>query len=264
MPASYTHYKIARETFKKLPPALQKDVRPFLSLYFFGAQGADFCFFYRFLTTRSRNLGSHLHRNGGYDSFTVLKTFSRHNAPIFAYALGYITHYAADSTFHPYVYATAGKSPLRHSRIESALDLHFQEKTELQDEYFQYFSKKLSSVEENELFLLYAAIAAKTNFPPLIRPSFSQAISLFNAYLPMPSALLKGNEKPFIAFAANTEKRFWRYPAAPMIVRNDNADELFEKSVLQSQRLIDSFVSAMQAQMSLPRALFGKNYLTGI
>ena len=263
MPAIYTHHFIARETLRNLPHETQKLIRPYLSVYFFGAQGADFCFFYRFYDTKTMNLGSFLHRKGGYDTFKVMQSFA--NEPLLlAYALGYITHYAADGTFHPYVYATTGKSPIRHSRMENALDVHFQKIFASHYTSTAYFRKKLTKEEEKALFRLYAEIAKQTQFPPLQKSAFSRAISLFNAYMPLSSSFLRGKPTKLLQTVLNTEKRVWTYPADPTKQKNDSADELFAKSVRFSEKLIAEFFNAAQLNASLPPAFFGKNFLTGI
>ena len=125
MPASYTHFLVAREGLKRLSKSLQNIATQHPALYYFGAQGADFCFFQPTIYRKEQNLGSFLHRDGGFSAFETLLDFSRWEERALAYALGYVTHYATDSTFHPYVYATAGTSTLRHTRLEHVLDVRF-------------------------------------------------------------------------------------------------------------------------------------------
>lgn len=264
MPAYYTHYLVARETFLQSPPAMKDTVRPFLPLYFFGAQGADFCFFYNSLWTKSPNFGSYLHRAGGYDAFSVLRLFAKKRAEILAYALGFITHYAADSTFHPYVYAISGNSPVKHNRNESLIDAYFTKRELSPDPYSEYAQSKLSIEDEEELFFVYAAIAARCGLPPLFKTPFSRAISVFNAYLPITSTLAKGKTDVALQIVANEEKLPWRYPADPSITKTDDIQSLFHKSVKKSLSLQKSFFHAVETNTQLPRATFGKSFLTGI
>ena len=252
MPAVYTHYIVAREAWKSLSDCEQENIRPFLSLYFFGAQGADFCFFYKFLNPQTKNLGSYLHRKGGYQAFRILKAFSVSSPAILAYSLGYITHYATDVVFHPHVYAVSKKSLLKHSRVENALDGYFKRANKSTfDLYKEFFHKKLSPEEEHELFLVYAAIAANADFPPLTKPSFRRAIRLFNAYLPMPNVFF-GDEKHLseLSVANNASDK-------------KTANELFVKAVVTSRQLMQEFLQAVRKNKALSFALFGKNYLTG-
>ncbi len=262
MPAIYTHYAVAHALFQTLPAHIQQKITPFLPLYYFGSQGADFCFFYRVFGEKQPNLGSYLHRAGGYDAFQLLKKFSRHSHALFAYALGYLTHYAADATFHPYVYAMTGKSYTKHSRLEGALDWYF--KPRLQNVSREILFQKPSRDEETELYILFSAIANKAGFPPMIKSHFSRAIFLFNAYPPISSAIYSNEKNVYIEYAINQEKRLWHYPADPNLSRNDNADELFDKAVIFAQTLAKEFCENIQNNTPLPFLLFGKNHLTGL
>ena len=252
MPASYTHYAVARETLKALPDELKNKILPHLRLYFFGAQGADFCFFYKFLDAKRKNFGSLLHREGGFAAFQALKAFAPSSPEILAYALGFITHYAADTIFHPFVYRISKKSLLKHSRIENALDGYFKRSMRTSNDlYKDFFNKKLTDEEQNELFLLYAVIAAKCGYPPLSKTAFKRAVRLFNAYLPMPNAFF-GNAKDFgdtVVGDGVSDKKI--------------ADRLFLCSVFRACELTESFLSCLKSKTPLPADLFGKSFLTG-
>ena len=242
MPAAYTHFCVARETLALLPPAIQAKIQPHLSLYFFGAQGADFCFFYPVLGGFSQNFGSYLHRQGGFAAFNVCKTFSV--APnLFAYSLGFITHYAADTTFHPFVYKKAGKSALKHTRIENAFDCYFKENSP--GDRTQYFRAKLSHEDKKELFLLYASISARVGFPPLDQKGFYRAIRLFNAYLPPSSKLFSVKNSALVASLSQ------------------QADTLYRRAIFRAKDSCLAFYDCLKKKTPLPYEIFGKNYLTG-
>ena len=262
MPAIYTHYAVANALFNTLPTNVKTDISPRLPLYFFGSQGADFCFFYYVFGKRSPNLGSYLHRANNGEVFRLLKSFSERSKNLYAYALGYITHYAADVVFHPYVYATAGNSYPKHSRLESALDVYFKPRLKYlpRENLFQ----KPSLDEITELYILYASIAKKSGFPPLIKQNFERAIFLFNASPPTSSTLFRGEKRAYLNFACNTEKRVWAYPADQSIRRHDNAEELFKKAFLFAQNLADIFCFSVERHTPLPTDLFQKNFLTGL
>ncbi len=244
MPACYTHYSVAWETLRLFPSQLQRKIQPHLPLYFFGAQGADFCFFYPVLGGFSQNLGSYLHRRGGFSAFNVCRSFSA-QAPLLAYSLGYVTHYAADVVFHPFIYEKTGKSPLLHTRLENALDKHFKERTKNQAETNAYFRVKLSKKDKHELFLLYAAICAKIGFPPLAQQAFFRAIALFNAYLPPSSTILSIKSAALIRKVSH------------------QADALYEQAVAYSETLCNTFYECVKKKIPLSCEIFGKNYVTG-
>ena len=223
--------------------------------------GADFCFFYHVLGKKTPNLGSHLHRANSYEIFRLLKAFSCRSERLFAYAFGFLTHYAADATFHPYVYSQAGNSYAKHTRLENALDSYF--KNFLSSERQKIFYQKPSNEEETELYILYAAIAKKTGFPPLEKTAFSRAISLFNAYPPIPNALPQRKSSPYLRYACNMEKRAWHPPSKPFVIRNDNAEELFQKTLAFAQEISVIFYHAVRENAPLPFPLFHKHFLKG-
>ena len=264
MPSAYTHALIASETLRSLDPLLSEKLRRHLSLYFFGAQGADFCFFYTLPNgyASPRNLGSFLHRNG-YGAFRVCKAFSHTDEAIFAYSLGYITHYAADTVFHPYVYATAGNFPLRHSRVEEAFDLFFKKQKD-NDEYASFFLKLPDVKERNELFLLYASIAANARLPLLNKTAFLRSFTLFNAYLSRPFPSFDEKNQLLLSELTNAHHREWTHPQKPLLKSREGGEELFERSLQRSVSMIREFTKAVKEKTPLSFSSFGKNYLSGL
>ncbi len=262
MPAAYTHFLIAREALSALPINVQNTAAHNLPLYFFGAQGADFYFFYPALRPKTFNLGSHLHRKGSLTTFRTLQALSN-DRDILAYSLGYLTHYAADCTLHPYVYATAGNSLLRHTRLENLLDIRFKNAFPAHA-YDGFFRKKLQQTDKELLLLVYTALAQKSKLEAPKRSAFFRAVSLFNAYLPLPNTLFDGASAKLRALVANEEKREWAYPANPALIRTDSADELFTNAVTLAVELIGIFFHAVKDRRSLPSALFSKSFLTGL
>ena len=243
MPAPQTHFLIARETLNRFPPNIQDKLQPHLSLYFFGAQGADFCFFYPPTSGFSKNFGSYLHRKGGYGAFGVCKAFSTQPS-LFAYSLGYITHYATDTVFHPFIYQTAGRSTFRHRRIESAFDAFFKTHLPQEHETADFACPKLSTREKNDLFLLYAAISARVGFPPLDKKAFYRAVSLFNAYLPLSSRSLRKKNVALVSTLA------------------PKANLFFERAVRRAISVSAEFCNALKKNTPLSYEVFGKSYLS--
>ena len=62
----------------------------------------------------------------------------------------------------------------------------------------------------------------------------------------------------------NGERREWYYPAEPALTSRESADELFERSVKESVRLICAFFIALDGGEELSREDFGRHFLTGI
>ena len=252
MPSVYTHFLIARQSFLALPPRIQVKIAPHMHLYYFGAQGADFCFFYKFLRRKNGNLGSHLHRKGGLNTFQCLQTHAAQSSAIFAYAAGYITHYAADTILHPYVYAASGTSILVHTRLESALDYEYG-KTYAKDaweDYKRYFRPKLDKDEKQTLYALYAEIAQRCGFPPLVKPAFFRAISMFNAYLPLSFTLLTHQRTKLLQAAFG--KDYGR-----------KTSSILQSVCLRAKILTREFLQTIETAAPLQKSLFDKSFLTG-
>lgn len=88
-------------------------------LYLLGAQGGDVFFAYDAKPTK-QNLGKVLHKKNAIYLFEKLSGGNP------SYAAGFATHYAADCTLHPFVYAyeSTKKSPLAHTGFENDLGLY--------------------------------------------------------------------------------------------------------------------------------------------
>lgn len=258
MPAHYTHYYIAREALQGLPQKVLKELQPHLPVYFFGAQGADFCFFYQAARLRKKNLGSYLHRTGGYTAFEVLKTLSVYDPVLRAYTLGYVTHYAADVTFHPFVYSVT-KNPLEHSRLENALDRHFLTMNIKTDGETPSFQRILPKEVLDDLFFAYAAITARCGCPPLKKSSFLRAISIFNAYLPISSKLSGVHAKKAPEHMENSNSP----NHVPALFKDETAEKLFTNAVMLSKELFEELLFAIHNNTPLSKDSFGKNYLIG-
>ena len=261
MPAAYTHFSVAAEVFRRLPEEIRGTISS-LRLYFFGAQGADFCFFYRAFRASEINFGRFLHNRGSFDFFKALLLFSDRNSDLFSYALGYITHYAADCIFHPYVYYLSGHSPVKHSRAEGALDFYFREKSNAEEpsQFQVYFNAGIPSKEASELFTLYAVATAKAERDPLIKGAFLKSIRNFRAYTRFSAHMFAKKDTRLL----NAERHEWQYPDDKNIVMTDGAEQLFVRAVEESISLIKEFVHCSQTRKPLKKELFGKNFLSGL
>lgn len=117
MPASYLHQAVARAAAGGSPAALA------------GAEGPDplfYCFHHAKGAPLPFALGSRLHKSRT-GAFLVSLLRGAKTPAQRDYALGFLTHYATDTTFHPFVYAHSsapdGKySTNLHCTLEHALD----------------------------------------------------------------------------------------------------------------------------------------------
>lgn len=260
MPAAYTHFSLAKKVLSRIPdPPRDESAK---RLYFFGAQGADFCFFYRAFRTSELNFGRFLHNRGSYAFFRTMFLLAP-GTPLASYALGYVCHYAADCIFHPYIYHLSGKSPVKHSRTEGALDFYFRKKdaeNNCVSASEKDFNATLTAAETDPLYTLYAVAAAQAGRAPLLKGAFLKSISLFRAYTRF-SARVFAKEN---AFAVNAEHRQWQYPQDPARQKNDGADELFACAEEESVALIAAFRHCLDVGKPPEKELFGKNFLSGL
>ena len=94
MPAFFTHETVCEKVLDRLPEKQAARISD-RALFYLGAQGGDPLFLYR---DKNKRLGVVLHREKIYEFFAALL-----RADCDSFALGYLTHYAADTVFHPYV-----------------------------------------------------------------------------------------------------------------------------------------------------------------
>lgn len=108
MPNALTHSYIAEQTFLALPKSVQDAVRPYRRLYDLGCLGPDLLMGLVFNDDfDKKNAGERLHTEFVYAGFKNGADYCREHPSdraVYAYLLGSLTHYAADSTIHPYVY----------------------------------------------------------------------------------------------------------------------------------------------------------------
>lgn len=110
----YTHYLAAKEI-------AEKHSIPFAPLYQLGAQGGDFGYFY---PSMGANIGNATHKRDPYPFFCALADYAKGDNGLYLYALGYLTHYCVDVTFHPYVEKMMGGG-VSHTALERAVDKYF-------------------------------------------------------------------------------------------------------------------------------------------
>ena len=126
MPATYAHYRFARQMLDILPDSLNAAAKDFPSLFLTGAQGPDLMFFYRPLKFNAVNkVGYDLHDESGRLFFSNARNIisdSPKRRDYKAYALGLLCHYALDKACHGYIENKIRISGVSHSDIEKEFD----------------------------------------------------------------------------------------------------------------------------------------------
>lgn len=126
MPSTYAHRRFGADVLALLPEELRKTLEQYRELYDMGLHGPDLLFYYKALQSNPVNqLGNAMHDQKGEVFFTRARTVVE-NEPdkkaALAYALGFICHFALDSTCHPYVEQYVRKSGVSHCEIETEFD----------------------------------------------------------------------------------------------------------------------------------------------
>ena len=126
MPSTYAHRRFGADVLVQLPRELREKITPYRPLYDMGLHGPDLMFYYRALQSNPVNrLGNAMHEQPGRVFFTrargVVNTAHNKNAAL-AYALGFVCHFALDSTCHPYVERYTRESGVSHCEIETEFD----------------------------------------------------------------------------------------------------------------------------------------------
>ena len=101
MPASYVHQCIAKSVCDSLSLYTEK---PYANAVLAGAEGPDPLFF-SVLKPNVPLIGSILHTQKTDDFLLALADACKDSELTRAYCCGFFTHYAADTTFHPFIYA---------------------------------------------------------------------------------------------------------------------------------------------------------------
>ncbi len=126
MPSTYAHRRFGADVLVQLPRELREKITPYRPLYDMGLHGPDLMFYYRALQSNPVNrLGNAMHEQPGRVFFTrargVVNTARNKNAAL-AYALGFVCHFALDSTCHPFVEQFTRESGVTHCEIETEFD----------------------------------------------------------------------------------------------------------------------------------------------
>lgn len=286
MPTAFTHQLIAEDA---ITPSRAETLQ--LTDYYFGAQGPDPLFFYRYYSMRKHNLGRLLHGDRVYGTFESMLEYVREHPSALGYALGFITHYAADAVFHPYVYYYAyghcatrvGRATL-HTQMESDFDTHFLKKEGVEvGEYRLPYDP--ADIDLKTVTGMYLAVFADKGETVLAKDIYT-AVRRWFRYLrfTIDPHYRKGGfwrglgrvfkncrrlgaifrRKDINAEYLNTPRDEWRYRDDPERTSNADADALYEQAVAKGRELIGEFMRCYFAKEHLPREMFGLHMLTGV
>lgn len=297
MPSSITHQLIAEEALKRFPKEAAEAVAGAPDEYFLGAQGPDVFFFYRIGSKKEYNLGKYLHRYRVFDVFGLFLRVLRQDGEdgrvprlqleertqALAYILGYLTHYCADSSFHPFVYQYLQKTQatkIVHQQMENDWDVYFlNEKRGESAEHFTFGFSPKSLIAHKTTARLFHFLAEHLEREEVKERRFNRGVNNFYRYLRFFHKRCYKSQRRW----ERTEKLFHTkkylsalYPRENpdpdylsgedyyelALGRGRNADELFDRAVNESVRLANAFLEAVNGG-ELLREDFGRGLLTG-
>ena len=126
MPSTYAHRRFGADVLALLPDGLRATLEQHRELYDIGLHGPDLMFYYKALQSNPVNrLGNTMHEQKGEVFFTRARAVVEHAADkdaALAYALGFVCHFALDSTCHPFVEQFTRESGVTHCEIETEFD----------------------------------------------------------------------------------------------------------------------------------------------
>ena len=126
MPSTYAHRRFGADVLALLPDSLRATLEQHRELYDMGLHGPDLMFYYKALQSNPVNrLGNAMHEQKGEVFFTRARTVVENatdKSAALAYVLGFVCHFALDSTCHPYVEQFTRESGVTHCEIETEFD----------------------------------------------------------------------------------------------------------------------------------------------
>ena len=126
MPSTYAHRRFGADVLQQLPAALQDQIGKNRALFDVGLHGPDLLFYYHAeKSTPVAALGNAMHDEPGRTFFDRARRVVHEEADreaALAYALGFVCHFALDSTCHPFVEQFTRESGVTHCEIETEFD----------------------------------------------------------------------------------------------------------------------------------------------
>ena len=294
MPAQYTHQLLAEKIFGLLPEDIRQKISDFPA-YYLGAQGGDIYYFFRMRQGKYKNLGTRLHNRDVFAVFNAFKKAAeRGDASVCSYIAGYITHYAGDTVFHPFVYALverfAARQPhwkgKRHAYIESDLDAYFIEREKnipVQEYICPVDDQAMRAKTLSELFgnafqgkdgfkiskrAIRVAIDRFFRFEHFFQDKRLWKRKFFNGletFFHVPHVLSVLFRRPeYDRDCLNAAREQWKNPSDSNFVSAEDADALFDRAVRVGTQLIIEFFESVRQGARLSKEVFGKGLLTGI
>lgn len=152
MPSMYAHYHFGGKVFKALPKSARDIINKNRELYLIGLQGPDILFYYKPLgKNRVNGYGYGMHDRPAAEFFRGAaeryESCGKDEAML-PYLLGFICHFALDSTCDGYIEKKIETDGVCHTEIEAEFDRYLLEKEGL-DPLSYRTSRTIAATKEN-------------------------------------------------------------------------------------------------------------------
>lgn len=152
MPSTYAHRRFGANVADHLPADTRALISRHRELYDIGLHGPDIFFYYHALKSNPvARFGNQMHDEPGEKFFAE----ARRRIPQMAspeaalvYTLGFICHFALDSTCHPYIEKYVRESGVSHSEIETEFDNQLMRRDGL-DPFAYFTASHIHPTQEN-------------------------------------------------------------------------------------------------------------------
>lgn len=173
MPDLITHYIFAKEVLNKTEK--QQTIEKYRGNYDLGCNGPDYFFYYHILPWQKDNMKEELHAYGNqlhnlnineFFKKALIYVKNHYTESLYAYFIGYLTHYFLDRKAHPYIFYLSGvqteneKTKIYkyyHKRFEVCIDermLIEKEKTDI----FHFHPAKIIRPNEMNIESIYSFV----------------------------------------------------------------------------------------------------------
>jgi len=265
MPSTYAHRRFGANVLEQLPEALRTQLEANRELYDIGLHGPDLLFYYHAAKSNPvSNLGNAMHEKPGRVFFDrargVVKSEDDHAAAL-AYALGFVCHFALDSTCHPYVEKFTRESGVTHCEIETEFDNMLMRKDGLDPLKF-FTASHIHPSERNAKVIapFYEGISEKTALDALkgmiAVHKLLQASNPVKRWVVLTGMKVVGKYDMLHGLVANPQ------PNPKCTESSTRLEELYMQAIPVAVRLITEYAAALHTDTPLDPAYdhtFGEN-----
>lgn len=150
MPSIITHHYFAKDILKELPEDIKKHFINEELIYTTFAQSHDYLYYYTFdlkNIKRIKTLGTRAHHKNTKDYIINIVKYIKDNhledePQVIAYLYGSITHYALDSTCHPFIFYKTGIHRKNNPESKKYRGQHTHMEKDLDAIYYEMNTKK--------------------------------------------------------------------------------------------------------------------------